>query len=69
MEPLLFIALDYLMEVIGWKSFTSPWLDDCACYFGGLLTYVFLVDHPLVAYLMVMEHVVLLRCGWYAYLK
>jgi hypothetical protein len=47
------MASDYLMEVFGWGSLTSPWLDDCACWFGGLLTCACLVDHPLVTYLMV----------------
>jgi hypothetical protein len=36
MEPFLFIALDHLMEVIGWGILTSPSLDDYACWFGGL---------------------------------
>jgi hypothetical protein len=31
MEPLLFMASDRLMEVFGWGSLTSPWLDNCAC--------------------------------------
>jgi hypothetical protein len=53
MEPFLFMALDHLMEIFGWGSLTSPWLDDCACLLGGLLICAFLVDHPLVAYLMV----------------
>jgi hypothetical protein len=65
MEPLLFMALDHLMEVFGWGSLTSPWLDDCACWFGGLLTCACLVDHPLVAYLMVMEHAISLCVFWY----
>jgi hypothetical protein len=30
-RPLLFMALDHLMEVLGLGSLTSPWLDDCAC--------------------------------------
>jgi hypothetical protein len=68
MEPLLFMALDHLMEVFGWGSLTSPWLDDCACWFGGLLTCACLVDHPLVAYLMVVEHAISLWYGIYAYL-
>jgi hypothetical protein len=33
MKPFLFMALDHLMEVFGWGSLTSPWLDDCACCF------------------------------------
>jgi hypothetical protein len=48
MEPLLFIALDLLMDIFGWRNFTSPWLDDCVFFLGGLLTCFFLVDHPLV---------------------
>jgi hypothetical protein len=33
MKPLLFIAFDHLMEIFGWGSLTSPWLDgDYACY-------------------------------------
>jgi hypothetical protein len=46
-----------------WGSLTYPWLDGCACWFGGLLTCDFLVDHPLVAYLMVVEHAISL---WYS---
>jgi hypothetical protein len=64
MEPFLFMALDYLMEVFGWGSLTSPWLDDYACWFGGLLTCACLVDHPLVAHLMVMEHAISSWCGF-----
>jgi hypothetical protein len=36
-----------------WGSLTSPWLDDCACWFGGLLTCACLVDHHLVSFLLV----------------
>jgi hypothetical protein len=57
-------ASDYLMEVFGLGSVTSPWLDDYVCWFGGLLTCVFFVDHPLVTYLMFMEHVISLCCGF-----
>jgi hypothetical protein len=32
MEPLLFVALDNLMEVFGWKSFNFSWLDVCASF-------------------------------------
>jgi hypothetical protein len=64
MEHLLFMALDHLIEFFGWGSLTSPWLDDYACWFGGLLTGSFLVDHPLVAHLMVMEHDISLWCGF-----
>jgi hypothetical protein len=51
MEPLLFIVLDHLMEVFGWGGLTSPWLDDHAYWFGGLLTCACLVDHPLVLHI------------------
>jgi hypothetical protein len=27
----IFMASYHLMEVFGWGSLTSPWLDDCAC--------------------------------------
>jgi hypothetical protein len=53
MEPLLFMTSYHLMEIFGWGSLTSPWLDDCACWFGGLLTCACLVDHPLLKYLLV----------------
>jgi hypothetical protein len=46
MEPFLFLALDYFMEVSGWGSLTSSWLDDYACWFGGLLTCACLVVRP-----------------------
>jgi hypothetical protein len=58
MGPLVSMASYHLMDVFKQGSLISPWLDDCACWFGGLLTCVFLVDHPLVAYLMVMEHAI-----------
>jgi hypothetical protein len=64
MESLLFMALDHLMEVFRWGSLTSPWLDDCAGLLSGFLTRACLLDHPLVAYLMVIEHVI--SC-WYGY--
>jgi hypothetical protein len=44
--PFLFLALDYLMKVLGWGSLTSPWLDDYAFWFGGLLTCACLVITP-----------------------
>jgi hypothetical protein len=32
MESLFFMASYHLMEMFGWGSLTSPWLDgDCAC--------------------------------------
>jgi hypothetical protein len=52
------------MEFFGWGSITSPWLDGYSCWFGGLLTCACLVDHPLVARLMVMEHAISLWCGF-----
>jgi hypothetical protein len=64
MDTFLLMALDHLMEVFGWKSFISPWLDDCARWFGGLLKCACLVDHPLIAILMVMEHAISFRCGF-----
>jgi hypothetical protein len=65
MEPLLFLALDHLMEVFGWGSLTSSWLDDCACWLAGLLTCACLVNRPLVAYLMAVEHAISLWCGFW----
>jgi len=64
------MVLDYLMEVFHWGSLISPWLDECACWFGGLIICACLVNHPLVAYLMIMEHAILVSCGFgiYAYL-
>jgi hypothetical protein len=50
MEPFFFLALYHLMEAFGWRSLTSPWLDDCACSFGGLLACACLVDHALAPY-------------------
>jgi hypothetical protein len=52
MEPLLFMALDHLMEAFGLGEFHFS-LDDRACWFGGLLTCSCLVDHPLVTYFLV----------------
>jgi len=54
---LLFMASYHLMEVFGWGSLTS---NGCACWFGGLLICACLLDHPLVAYLMVVEHAITL---------
>jgi hypothetical protein len=56
MEAFLFMASKYLMEAFGWGSLTSPWYDDYAYWFGGFLKCSFLVDHRLIAHLMVMEH-------------
>jgi hypothetical protein len=58
------MELDHLMEVFGWRSFISPWLEDCACWFGGLLKCACLVDHFLAALLMVMEHAISFWCGF-----
>jgi hypothetical protein len=64
MEPPLFLAWDLLRDVFFWGSLTFPSLDDYACQFGGLLTSACLVDHPLVTYMMVMEHAISLWCGF-----
>jgi hypothetical protein len=64
MELFLFLALDYLMEALGWGSLISTWLDDYACWFRGLLTCAWLVDRPLVAHLMVIEHAISSWCGF-----
>jgi hypothetical protein len=38
------------MELVGWGSLTSPWLDDCACSLSWSSSHVLtLIDHPLVA--------------------
>ena len=64
MEPFLFMALDYFMEVFTLGSLTFHWLDDYSCWFGYLFTCAFLVNHPLVSHFMAMEHVTSSWCGF-----
>lgn len=47
LEPLLFMVLDHLMKVFGWRSFIFPSMDDCACWFDGLVTCALLCWSPL----------------------
>lgn len=61
------MVFDHLMEVLGLRSFTSLWLDNCACCLVVFSHVLAFVDRLLVAYLMVMEHAILLWCGCHIY--
>jgi len=63
MEPLIFMASYHLMEVFGWGSLTSPWLDDCACYLVVFSHVLALLITPWLHIWMVVEHMISLWCG------